>query len=120
MEQAERLAAAARDAGVRPDLIWHSGKLRARQTAEAFLRLCNPFATFTMVRGLRPDDPPNWLRDMLEGEDGEVLAAGHMPSIAYLSTMLGALSPIPQNGLVTLERVERCRYVERWRSQGPG
>jgi phosphohistidine phosphatase len=119
LRQAEWLAAAARDAGVRPDAIWHSGKLRARQTAEAFLRLCNPFATFTMVRGLRPEDPPDWIRDMLEGEEGEVLAAGHMPHIVQLSLMLGAAAPIPQNGMITLERIEPRRYVEQWRAQAP-
>ena len=45
--------------------IWHSGKLRARQTAEAMLRVCSPFAEFKMMRGLRPDDPPEWMRDVL-------------------------------------------------------
>jgi phosphohistidine phosphatase len=119
LQQADWLAVAAREAGVRPDVIWHSGKLRARQTAEAFLRLCNPFATFTMVRGLRPEDPPDWIRDMLEGEEGQVLAAGHMPNIMSLSAMLGAAVPIPQHGMVTLERIGPRRYVERWRAHPP-
>jgi len=67
LTQAEWLARMASEAGVRPGTIWHSGKLRARQTAEAFLRACNPFAQFAMVRGLRPEDPPQWVRDVLEG-----------------------------------------------------
>jgi phosphohistidine phosphatase len=117
--QAERLAAAARDAGVRPHAIWHSGKLRARQTAEAFLRACNPFASFTMVRGLRPEDPPEWLREMLEAEEVEILAAGHMPHIMDLARMLGAVESFPPHGMVTLERVEPRRYIERWRATAP-
>ena len=32
----ERLAGLAAQRGVKPDVIWHSGKLRARQTAELF------------------------------------------------------------------------------------
>ena len=61
--QAAALADRVRGAGFAPASIWHSGKLRARQTAEYFLQTCNPFAEFRMVRGLRPDDPPDWMRD---------------------------------------------------------
>src|SRR5688572_10825807 len=42
--QAESVARAAVERGAKPTVIWHSGKLRARQTAEAWLRLVNPFA----------------------------------------------------------------------------
>ena len=56
--QAAALAERVKAAGFKPASIWHSGKLRARQTAESFLQACNPFAEFRMVRGLRPDDPP--------------------------------------------------------------
>ena len=48
----ERLAREAAARGVAPVEIWHSGKLRTRQTGEAFRRACNPLAAFTMVRGL--------------------------------------------------------------------
>jgi phosphohistidine phosphatase len=92
-QQAERLAASARDRGVRPAAIWHSGKLRARQTAEAFLRACNPFAEFRMVRGLRPDDPPEWMRHELVAESRDVLLVGHMPSIAALARTLVRMRP---------------------------
>jgi phosphohistidine phosphatase len=119
LEQAAWLAQRAVEAGVKPSAIWHSGKLRARQTAEAFLRACNPSARFLMVRGLRPEDPVDWIRDMLEGEHEDVLAAGHMPHIAQLSMHLGSDAPIPIHGIVTLERVEPRRYEERWRAQPP-
>lgn len=59
--QADWVAAEAHRKGVKPAVIWHSGKLRARQTGEAFLLACNPFATFKMVRGLSPDDPVAWI-----------------------------------------------------------
>jgi phosphohistidine phosphatase len=113
--QAEHLARLAEQANVRPAIIWHSGKLRARQTAEEFLRICNPSASFLMVRGLRPDDPPQWIADMLEAEEGEVLLVGHMPNIAQLAVALGALGPTPTHGLVALERVGPREYAERWR-----
>ena len=67
----DRLAAAAAKRGVKPDVIWHSGKLRARQTAELFWKACNPFAPLTAERGLLPDDPPQWMRDRLTGETAQ-------------------------------------------------
>ena len=115
LAQAAALAAAARDRGVKPAVIWHSGKLRARQTAEAFWRACSPFAEFKMVRGLRPEDPPDWMRDALEGEDRDVLMAGHMPHIAQLAAMLGSSQNFPLNGMIALERTGPGKYEERWR-----
>ena len=107
---------------VRPDVIWHSGKLRARQTAEAFWRICNPLAPFTAVRGLQPDDPPQWLRDLLAGETRTIVLVGHMPHMPRLLRLLvrgNADAPdvlFPQHGCVALvEDGELWREV--WREE---
>jgi phosphohistidine phosphatase len=115
--QAESLAARAKAAGCAPAAIWHSGKLRARQTAEPFFRLCNPFADFRMVRGLLPDDPPQHLRDAVAGEPRDILAAGHMPSIREILRSLSPTSaPLPLHGMVALETSDSgLTWTERWR-----
>ena len=74
--------------GVKPDVIWHSGKLRARQTAEAYWRACNPLAPFSATRGLQPDDPPIWMRDQLAGETRTIVVVGHMPHMPRLLRLL--------------------------------
>jgi phosphohistidine phosphatase len=116
--QAERLAERAKAAGCAPAAIWHSGKLRARQTAEAFSRLCSPFAEFKMIRGLLPDDPPQYLRDLVTGEPRDILAAGHMPNIrAVLRALAPASAEFPLHGMVTLESTDEGRtWTERWRA----
>ena len=58
-----RLASETAARGAKPTVVWHSGKLRARQTAEAFWRACNALATFQATRDLQPDDQPH--RDKL-------------------------------------------------------
>ena len=84
------LADAAARRGVKPEVIWHSGKLRARQTAEAFWKVCHPFAAMSAERGLQPDDPPAWMRDRLIGETPELMLVGHMPSLPrFLALLLG-------------------------------
>ena len=103
--QAAELAAVAASSGFAPAAIWHSGKLRSRETAEAFLRNCAPFAEFRMIRGLHPEDPPEWLRDELGSESRDVLLVGHMPHIARLTGLLslGEVA-IPLHGMVGFER----------------
>ena len=114
--QAAWLAARAHEAGLRPLAIWHSGKLRARQTAEAFLGTCNPGADFRMVRGLRPDDPAEWMRDAIDAEDRDVLLVSHMPLLPALYRLLVPdAGPFPPHGLVVLARTGERTYEERLR-----
>ena len=102
---ADRLARDLAAKVVRPAAIWHSGKLRARQTAEAFLRTCNPMAEFSAIRGLQPTDPPEWIRDRLAGESRDVMLVGHMPSLPrILATLTHEESrEYPPHGAVALE-----------------
>ena len=115
-----RLAEAAAARGVKPDVIWHSGKLRARQTAEAYWRACNPLAPFSATRGLLPDDPPIWMRDQLAGDTRSIVVVGHMPHMPRLLRLLvtgdaDAMSvSFPLHGCVALEP-EGNRWKESWR-----
>ncbi|HXH06163.1 MAG TPA: histidine phosphatase family protein [Vicinamibacterales bacterium] len=119
LAHADRLARAAAARGVRPEIIWHSGKLRARQTAEAFLRHCNPLAAMSAQRGLQPDDAPKLFCELLAaaGTD-ELLAAGHFPHLERLRASLDPSgSPFPAHGLVALDG-EGTSWRELWRLEG--
>jgi phosphohistidine phosphatase len=98
LEHVERVATEAAERGIKPAAIWHSGKLRARQTAEPFWRACNPLAEFTAVRGLEPDDPPEWIRDRLAGEPRDLMLVGHLPNLPKLLSLL--LDPRPERPLL--------------------
>ena len=112
---ATRLAEDAARRGVKPAAIWHSGKLRARQTAEAFRRACNPLAEFGAIRGLQPDDPVDWIRDRLLGESRDFMLVGHMPHLQRLFQRLtDTPDPFPAHGLVALEWDGQAAQ-ERWR-----
>ena len=84
----ERLASQAAARGAKPDVVWHSGKLRARQTAEAIWRACNALAELSATRDLQPDDPPQWIRDRLRGETRSVALVGHFPHLPRLLALL--------------------------------
>jgi len=123
-EEVERAAAAAAARGARPAVVWHSGKLRARQTAEAFWRACNALAPLSATRDLQPDDPPAWFRDRLRGESRDILIAGHFPHLPRLLSLLlpsSAETPqaFPPHGLVALESLDDGEtWTEMWRITG--
>jgi phosphohistidine phosphatase len=116
----ERLAADAARRGVKPVVVWHSGKLRAKQTAEAFWRACNALAAFSASRDLQPDDPPVWIRDRLRGETREILIAGHFPHLPrLLALLLNRDDGFPPHGVVALMTDDAGEtWREMWRSEG--
>ena len=113
----ERLAAAAAARGAKPAVVWHSGKLRAKQTAEAFWRACNALAEFSAARDLQPEDPPQWMRDRLRGEPRDILIAGHYPHLpGLLSLLVPRADTFPQHGVVALETSDDGEtWREVWR-----
>lgn len=122
LRDVERLAESAAARGAKPEVIWHSGKVRARQTAEAVWRICSPFAHFSAARGLQPDDPPAWMRDQLAGETRAIAIVGHMPHLARLLRLLVAGDadapgmPFPLHGCVALD-ADGDRWKELWREE---
>ena len=119
-DQVETLSSQAAGRDVHPDVIWHSGKLRARQTADAYWRACNPLAEFSATRWMQPDDPLR-LADVLQVDTRDVMLVGHMPHLDRLLRRLVGPDPhevqataFPLNGMVAVERTE-TGWVERWR-----
>ena len=118
--QVDMLAQKAAERGAKPEVIWHSGKLRARQTAEAYWKHCNPLAAFSATRGLQPTDPTNWIADAIAGDTRHILLAGHFPHMPRLLARLLTGDPdagpvdFPLNGIVAIEEVAG-KWLERWR-----
>ena len=115
----DRLASLAAQRGAKPAVVWHSGKLRAKQTAESFWRACNALAEFSAARDLQPDASPEWLRDRLVGETRDILVAGHFPHLPRLLALLkgdGAENDFPAHGLVALASDDDGHtWREQWR-----
>ena len=118
--EVERIAAQAAGLGARPAVVWHSGKLRAKQTAEAFWRACNALGEISASRDLQPGDPPVWMRDRLIGESRDILIAGHFPHLPGLLALLQARddtsSAFPLHGIVGLRTEDGgATWIEEWR-----
>ena len=119
-DAAERAARAAAARGAHPEIVWHSGKLRARQTAEIFWRACNALAPLAATRDLQPSDPPAVMRDRLRGERRDVMLVGHFPHLPrLLAALLGSPDEslsFPAHGVVALASDhEGETWSEAWR-----
>ncbi len=67
--------------------VWHSGKLRARQTAELYAAALDLPAPESS-EGIQPlDDPGVWGQRLAETET-DLMLVGHLPHLAKLATLL--------------------------------
>lgn len=119
-EVARVAAHLARTGGPAPSRILHSGKTRARQTAEILGEAAGGGTEVEEADGLAPmDDPADWAK-RLEGSEGVALV-GHLPHLSRLAGLLLAGDPdvepvrFRNGGVVAVQREdEGDRWVLVW------
>ena len=106
--------------GVGVRRICHSGKLRARQTAELLAPHVAPDAIVEAVAGLNPNDPIEPTADRVAGWADDTLIVGHLPFLARLAArLIGASDERPviafqPGSIVCLERDTAGIWVIAW------
>ena len=68
--------------------IRHSGKLRARQTAEILAAALAPGRDVRQMDGLAPGDDPGKARAVVESAVEPLMLVGHLPHLSRLASML--------------------------------
>jgi phosphohistidine phosphatase len=68
--------------------IFHSGKLRARQTAEVLFEYLRPVHGISEADGLSPLDAPLIWKERLGDMKDSVFLVGHLPHLAKLASVL--------------------------------
>lgn len=87
-QDVERLAAFLADRGVHVPRVWHSGKTRARQTAEVLAARVAPGIGEEERAGLAPNDPTEAFAETLADEREDAMVVGHLPFMARLVSRL--------------------------------
>ena len=67
--------------------IWHSGKLRAKQTAEIFAARLYAMEGVVEHEGLAPNDDPALMANALAGTETAVMLVGHLPHLSRLTSL---------------------------------
>lgn len=118
-EETERVARAAAAAGVRVDAVWHSGKTRARETAEIFARELAPDGQVARREWLGPLDDPRKAVEAARESGGAVLLVGHKPYMSRLPSLLLTGNPeaeavdVRHSGVVALAERD-AGWTLRW------
>lgn len=86
-EEIVRVAAALAKLSLTVSAIYHSGKLRAKQTAELFAQHLAP-ASVEEVEGLAPLDAPAVAKSLIDQANRPLMLVGHLP---HLSRLVSAL-----------------------------
>ena len=114
-----RVATWAAGVEVRVDEIWHSGKLRAQQTAQIFAEHLN-VKLLRVVSGLAPNDDVAQLATELQGVKGNIMLVGHLPFMGRLAARLVAgreepgVASFRPGGMLCLERGEEGAWEIAW------
>ena len=118
--QAEALAAYLAGQGARVARVCHSGKDRARQTAERLAAAVAPGVTPETVADANPNDPARPLYRRIYAWRDDSLIVGHLPHLSCLASRLLFESELPRAfdfepaAVACLERAEDGEWSLLW------
>jgi phosphohistidine phosphatase len=85
VEQTARLAV---ERNVQPSAVYHSGVLRAAETAEILARHFPSVEKVAKLSGLLPDDDPAIIKAELDLAGASLMLVGHLPFMSRLTALL--------------------------------
>ena len=116
----ERIAEVAKGYSVKVSRIVHSGKKRARETAEIFALALSPENGLAATSGINPLDDVHTFADHLD-LNGNIMMVGHLP---FLNRLIGLLVcddadrtvfNIQNSGIICIDRIPKvANPVIRW------
>lgn len=106
-------------AGVRVQRVFHSGKTRARETAELLAQAILADGSPEALSGLHPNDPVEPFSAELAGWNADTAVVGHLPFLGLLAGALTAApGPVPvafsAGAVVCLEKTGVGRFQLVW------
>jgi phosphohistidine phosphatase len=115
-----RVGRSARAAGVSVAAVYHSGKLRAQQTAEILAAELGVDAPSAVLEGLSPNEDPSLVAGVLDSLGTPALVVGHLPHMSRLCSLLVTGDPKLQivrfrmGGIVALARGDSGGWGVSW------
>lgn len=119
-EDVEKIASFLIKTGIEVNEVFHSGKTRARQTAEIIASKLNPEKNPLEKRGLSPLDEVKIIAGDMEQIQNDFMIVGHLPHLARLTSLLttgNESNPVvsfQQGGVLCLEKREEGDWSIAW------
>jgi len=119
-EDVSRVATRLGEAGVRVVRVWHSGKLRATETAGILAGEVCSGKQVEMIKGIQPNDPVDEFASDADVWGEDTLVVGHLPFMSRLVSLLVAgdskheLVHYTPGSVVCLQRDDTDRWVISW------
>ena len=119
-EDVRRVAIRLGEAGVRVVRVWHSGKLRAAETAGILAGKVCSGKRVEMIKGIQPNDAVDEFASDADVWSEDTLVVGHLPFMSRLVALLVAgdseqeLVHYSPGSIVCLERDNSDRWVISW------
>ncbi len=120
-EETRKISIAGRKLNIRPSKIYHSGKLRAIQTAKIIAEgLTLSPSSLSLAQGLNPNDDVKPWANQISEETEDLMLVGHLPFLEKLASLLlcgneeARVVMFRYSGIVCLERKEDKKWGLRW------
>ena len=120
IQETKRMAQVAKGYGVHVSGIAHSGKTRARQTADILGSFLNPEGGLEAISGLNPLDDVTAVADVLDSTEDRMLV-GHLPFMERLTAYLitgfieRPVFKFQNSGIVCLDKdPDTLSWVIKW------
>ena len=116
----EKVAALIKPSKLAVDELWHSGKTRARQTAEILARVITIHNEMAAHDGLAPNDDVGVIKEEIETARQDLMIVGHLPFMAKLASLLltgsesASLVAFKQGGIVCLNSENGNNWQIDW------
>jgi len=102
------------------EVIYHSGKARARETAEIVAECVESVQGVKERDGINPDDQVKKFAKEIDKSDKDIMIAGHQPFLGRLVSYLitgdqdEEVTTIALSGVVCFERDQDGRWLLQW------
>lgn len=119
-EEVRRISKAATRLNICPSIVYHSGKLRAKQTAEIIAEALKISDAVQAAQGLNPNDDVHLWAERISKETKDLMLVGHLPFLEKLSSLLlcgdenARLVLFRYGAIVHLDQKEDKRWAVRW------
>lgn len=112
-DDVEKMAEFLKKAGIQVEIIFHSGKTRARQTAEIVNAKINAVKELQKKEGLSPLDDVKAIAAEIKQGEKDIMIVGHLPHLGKLISLLttgndsSQVVSLQQGGVVCLRTNEK-------------